>query len=122
MADPIIRNPGGRSVNAVPLPEDQQFTKVVQRALTKIRVSKQFTLKPKSQTFVTVNTDQNGVIVVEPNKQLFDTNMFLLCTGVAQVMSNTDFRLLVANAGKHPKTLTVGQNFYIVAEHPTSIF
>lgn len=47
--------------------------------------------------------------------------MCLVCTGTAHVTPNTDFRIPIANLGKHPKTIAIGQTFSVAAEHPTSI-
>lgn len=78
-------------------------------------------LKPETQSFVTVKTYQHGLIAVEPNRKLFDSNMYLVGTGVAQVTPNTDFRILVANMGIYPKTLTVVQTISVTTEHPTAM-
>lgn len=66
---PITRNPGGRSRNAVPLPDAKQFPKGTKRALTEIRVSQAITIQPETQTFVTVNKYQAVLIAVEPQKE-----------------------------------------------------
>lgn len=68
----IVRNPGGSGRNAAPLLEAQKFPMGTERASTKIKVTQPALLKSGTQNFVTVQTDRQGLIVVEPNKKLFD--------------------------------------------------
>lgn len=61
------------------------------------------------------------VFVVKLNGKLFDTNMFLVGTGVAQVTPNTEFLVLVANTETQPKILIIGQKMAVAVEHPNNI-
>lgn len=117
----IIRNPGARNRNGVPLPEAQKFPKGNKRTSTKVKVSKPVTLQPESQPVITVTTDQRGLIVVEPVWRIFDSNMCLVGTGVTQLTPNTELRVLFAYLGKNPKTLTEGQTIATAVEHPTAM-
>ena len=91
------------------------------RASTKIRVAKPIVLQPETQTFVTVTTECGGLITVDPIKKLFDTSMCLVGAGIAQVEPNKEYRILIANMGKDPRTLTIGQTVATAGEHPTQV-
>lgn len=73
----------------------------------------------KHKHFVPVQTEQAGLIFIEPNKQFFRNNLCIVCTGLHQVQHNTDFKNLIANMEQHPKTLNFGQTVAVAVEHST---
>lgn len=78
-------------MNAVPLPAAQRSPEGQRRPPSWIRVSKPVTFQLETKTFVTIKTEQSPLIVVEPNKQLFNTNICLLAIGI--VSSHRKYRL-----------------------------
>lgn len=85
----------------VPLPEAQRVCKCKERALTETLVSKQVTVQIERQTFLSVRTEQYGLMVEEPNNKLFITIMCLVGTDLVQVTPHTDFQILLSNVEKH---------------------
>lgn len=76
--------------------------------------------QPETQTFVTVQTEKAGLILVNPNKQLFRNTLCLVCTYVAQVQPNTFFKIIIANIGQNQTTLNVVQTVTVAVERRIS--
>lgn len=74
-----------------------------------------------SINFLTVQTGHSGLIVVENNKNRFNTNMCFVGTGIVQGTPHKYFRIPIANVGNHPKTLTTCRMDAIAAKHPLAI-
>ena len=91
------------------IPEEEQLPSKAPRASRKITVTKPATLKPNSQTWVEVSTQTSGLVLVEPNKKLYDSHMCLAGNGIAQVERDKPFRILVANFGETQRKLLTGQ-------------
>ena len=118
---PIIRKPSGRSIDSVPLPEEQEWIPAKGRRGGKVHVTESVTLPPETQTWVKVRTEEHGLVMIDPNARMYDTHLCLAGNGIAQVNPGKEFQILVANFGNHPKRLTAGQRIATAKPHPTSI-
>ena len=118
---PILKKPEGRAKHAVPLPAEQEYVTPKGRPTPKIYSTKTVILKPNTQTFINVKTPQAGLIQVEPYNPLLTKRDCAACNGIAQVEADTEFRIAVANFGKHPVTILKGQRVATADPHPTSI-
>ncbi len=119
---PIIRRPETRRFGDVPLPEAQRYVPAKGRAKRDITVAEPVTVQPDQQSWVTVETDVRGLILVEPLPRVFNDHLCLAATGIAQVEPRKRFRILVANVGKQPHTFDAGQRIAKAEPHPSTIF
>lgn len=61
------------------------------------------------------------MILVDHNEKLFNNTMCFVGTEFTQVTPKKDFRILIANVDKFPRTFTKGQKIIISSEHPNAM-
>ena len=118
---PIVRRPLARPPSAPPLPPDQEYQESGGRVSNKLRVETPVKLEPAMQTWVSVVSPRHGVMVVQPNEKLFHNHGVAPTNGVVQIEPNRPFRILVANFGKHAKSLVKNQVLGTLLPHPTFV-
>ena len=67
---PILRT-SVRKSNAVRLPPEQEFFPKKRRQSTRLAVAEAVVLQPSTQTWVKVNSERSGLVMIEPDKGLF---------------------------------------------------
>ena len=87
------------------IPEEEQLPTKMPRVSRRISVHKPAILKPGSQTWIEAITQSSGLVLVEPNKKLYESHMCLAGNGIAQVERDKPFRILVANFGRTERKL-----------------
>lgn len=105
----IIQKPDKRPPDTVPLPKEKEYVPEEGRPTNKIKVTKPITVKPESQTSVTVSTERSDLILIDPLRKLCENHDCLAATGVHQVQPEKEFHILVANFSKKPVKLIKDQ-------------
>jgi len=118
---PIIRRPEAARLNDAPIPEEQRWVPNKRRSSRGINVVETTVLQPGEQTWVKVASPAHGLILVEPVQKLYRNHLCLAGAGIAQVEPEKDFKILVANFGKHPVTLRPTQRIATAEPHPTTL-
>ena len=91
------------------------------RTSPKIKVTEFTRLPPESQTFVTVTTQREVLITVEPQQQLYEKQGCRTASGVAIVQPGQPFRILIANFNLHSFNLNRRQVVALASVHPEKI-
>ena len=118
---PIVRRPLKRSPKSPPLPTSQEYVKAEGRTSPKVRVSQNIILPPETQTWVSVKSENHGVMVLQPYDKLYADNGVIASNGVVQGQPQTTFRLLIANFTKEPQSLVKDQVVATLIPHPTEV-
>ena len=99
-AVPIVRRPSSIAMDAVPLPEQQEFEPLKECKSQKITTVEDITIQPGTQSWIKVETSRHGLITVETLPKLYKVHLCLAGNGIAQVEPNKPFGILIANFGK----------------------
>ena len=70
-----------------------------------IRLSKRVTIPAMSQLAVKVSTPAGGLVFIEPKNAIFHKHQVRTANGVADVMPNVSFDIVMANFSRTPKSL-----------------
>ena len=119
---PITRRPLSLLPKLAPLSLGQVCEKDHGRTSPKTRISEKTELPPESQTWVTVTSQRNGVMVVQPNDALYANHSIAPTDGVVQTTPGVPFHILVAKFGKHRKSLTKNQVLGSLLPHPVAMY
>lgn len=97
---------------------NQKFETQGASSSNKIRVARSKLLQPHTQTWVTVQTERKGAIIIEPRSSLSHNQAVATSNGVAHVRPHVPFRVLVANFGDRAVRLHKGQIIAHAFAHP----
>ena len=120
---PIVRRPlrNASRRSGPPLPKDMRDPDTSGRVSPNIKAAETLTVPAQSQAWVKVSTKRHGNIVVQPLPKLFELHSLACANGIASVLPNVAFRILVANTSDIPRRIVRNQNVAVALPHPTQV-
>ena len=86
-----------------------------------VRLSRKITIPPMSQVAASVSTEAGGLVFIEPKNAIFDRHRVRTANGVADVMTNAQFEIVLANFSKVAKSLPKNTVIAYATRNPTGI-
>lgn len=102
-AVPIVIRPSARPQDASALPVDQEYFEPTKRVSPNGHVVNRPTLPAESQPWAQVSTKRERLVLGTRTRQSYDQHLCLAGTGIAQVKSNEQFRIMVPTSERDPK-------------------
>lgn len=119
---PIVWKPDTRSAQAPPLPPEQNFENAKKPSRKKVWVARRVVLEPSTQTWVDVVCRDHGTVVIEPLERLYDARRSLVSNGVATVIEDRPFRVLVTSFSGVRQALSKNKVLASARPHPAFTF
>ena len=117
---PILRT-SFRKANAVPLPLEQEFVPKKKRLSKRLAVAEAVVIQPRTQTWVNVISERQGLVLIERDKGLFAKHNCPAATGVHQIEEGKPFGIQVGNFCNNLFQLLLNQTIARVENHPPNL-